>query len=232
MFRIVHESHHLPTNRKLVKREDVIAALTADQIVAQAEADAAQIRLDAQLEYENQQRQGYEDGLELAKIERTTLMTEAVQQTTAYYAQVEQRMIAVVQRSLHNILGEIDDHQLIYQSVREGLNWARNQSRITLRIHPQHINGLRRRVDELKSLYPSVEIIDLEPDSHMSAHQCVVETEIGSIDASVDAQCEAVIRSLTQSIQDRHSKTFSNGLKNAELSEPASAILDEQRKES
>ena len=216
MFHIAQYSKHLPRDRAVIKRHEVLAAFTADEIIHQAQADADAIRQAAKLEYQRQKQKGYADGLEEANVERTRWMSEAVAQTADYYTVVETRMVSVVQRAIENVLGQIDEHELLCQSVRQALSWARDQSRITLRVHPGHVERLRSKVDELKSLYPSVEILDIEPDAKLSGRQCFVETEIGSIDAGLDVQFDAVIAALRASLHDPHATTFTNGSKRAE----------------
>ena len=55
---------------------------------------------------------------------------------------------------------------------------------------------VKARLAELRADYPTIESMDVVEDSRLSGPACVLETEAGVADASVDTQLAAIERSL------------------------------------
>lgn len=202
MFHIAAHCDNLPLVGKVAKGDQYAAALQADQIVATAHATAEEIRQAAEQEYTQQKQQGYEEGTKRAQAEAAERMLEAVAETNRYFTTVEQRTIEVVQRALHKILGELDENDLIQRSVCHALAWARTQSRVTLRVAPGQAANLQRAVEDLQQNYPVIDVLDIQADDRLQARDCVLETEIGSVDASIDVQLAAIEAALQRALRD------------------------------
>lgn len=191
MFRVTN-CDHLPAGRTIVKGSDFAAAQQADRIVAQARADAAALVQEAQEEYQRQKQQGYADGQAQARAEEAEQHLAAVAETAAYFSLVEDRVVAVVSKALRKILGEADRHELLVQAARQALNWARSQSRVTLRVSTSQAPRLQSRVEEIRRDYPAIVVLDVEADERLGELDCILETEVGSVCANIDVQLAAI----------------------------------------
>lgn len=200
MLPVVEKCDSLPIGTTVIKQSQYAAALEADRIVARANADAAEIRRDAKEEYQRQKQQGYNDGMDQARTEFTQRMISNVVETVDYFKVVEERVVDVVCKSLRKIVGEIDERELIIKIAGQALCWARNQSHVTLRVAPSHAELLRKRVDEMLKNYPAIEVLDISVDEQMQQGDCILETEIGSVNASLELQLTAIESTLRTSI--------------------------------
>lgn len=202
MFHIATNCDSLPAGGTIVRQDQYAASLEADRILTQARADADQIRRDARQEYARQQQQGYEDGAAHAQAEAAERMLETIAEAKRYFTVVEQRSVEVVQKALRRVLGEMDDEDLIFRAVRHALAWARSQSHVSLRVEPGQARSLQERVDELCRDYPAIDVLDVQADDRLNPGQCILETEIGSVDASIDVQLAAIESALQRAIRD------------------------------
>ena len=69
MLLIEKPNFSLASDRRLVKASEVATAKSVAEIIAAAEAEAAQIREDAKAAFETEKKRGYEKGLQDGKME-------------------------------------------------------------------------------------------------------------------------------------------------------------------
>lgn len=188
----------LPVDRTIIKGCEYDAAIEAKNIIAEAHAFAESTRQRAEAEYQRQQQLGYADGMKKAEAEAAERMTATVAKTAAYFSNVENRVVEVVGKALRKIIGEMDEHDLLAHAVRHALAWARGQSQVVLRVCPDQAAPLRLRVEEIRRGYPLIDVIDVVADDRLAPLDCMLETEIGSVNASIDVQVAAIEAALAK----------------------------------
>jgi type III secretion protein L len=80
----------------------------------------------------------------------------------------------------------------------------RTQRQVTLKVAPELVETVRSRVSELTATFPTIETFDVVEDPRLKGSSCVLETEAGVADASVDSQLAAIERSLKKHIAKEH----------------------------
>jgi len=164
----------------------------ADQIVDDARQQAATILSGAAAEFESERQRGYEAGLDLARREQAEKMIEHVSRTVDYLAGVETRMVDLVMGAVQKIVADFDDTERVLIVVRNALSVVRNQKQMTLRLHPSQVDTVRAHVSDLLSNYPGVTYLDLVGDARVQADACILESEIGLVEASIEDQLAAI----------------------------------------
>ena len=118
-------------------------------------------------------------------------------ESVAFMESVEGRMVDVVMKALKKCIMEIGDRELVVQIVRKVMNAVvRNQRHITLKVEPDMVPVVRERLDEILKEYPLLDEIDVQEDSRLKGAACMIETEAGIADASVETQLAAIENSL------------------------------------
>ena len=190
----------LAADGKIIPAEQYQAYLDAQGIIAAAQEQAAQIIADAQQEYEAQKLQGFEDGMTEGRLEMAEKMVDSVAKSVDYFSDLEDRMVDLVAKALKKIVGEMDARERIVAVVRHALAVARNQAKITIRACPAEVEVLQERLADIMRPYPAINFIDIVPDSRLDEGGCILETDIGIIDASIDIQLRAIEQSLAKSL--------------------------------
>lgn len=191
----------LVSDRRIVKAADVATVSSAAEIIAAAEADAARIREEAKAAFEEERRKGYEKGLSDGKMEIAMLKLEQVDSSVAFMESVEQKMADIVMKALKSFVVEVGDKELVLQIVRKTLNAViRTQRQVVLKVSPEMVETVRARVAEFRIAYPTIESFDVVEDPRLKGASCVLETEAGVADASVDTQLAAIEKSLQKHI--------------------------------
>lgn len=187
----------LSSDRRLVKAADVATARSAAEILAAAEAEAARIREEAKAAFEAEKQRGYEKGLADANLEMAMKKLELVDTSVAFMESVERKMADVVLKALKTFVVEVGDEAMVLQIVRKTMNAViRTQRTVTLKVAPEMKPAVAARVAELKNTYPTVETLDVVEDPRLHGTACILETEAGVADASVETQLSAIEKSI------------------------------------
>lgn len=197
MLLVNKKDFQVVSDRRLVKVSDVATIRKAEEIIAAAEAEAARIREEAKISFEAEKKRGYETGLQNGKMEIAMQKLDLVDQSVAFMESVESKMADVVLKALKSFVTEVGDKEMVFQIVRKTMAAViRTQRHVTLKVAPDMAAAVRERLAELRADYPTVESMDVVEDDRMKGTACLLETEAGVADASVETQLAAIERSL------------------------------------
>ena len=197
MLLIKKKDFELHTPVRLVKAAEAAAIRTADEVIAAAEAEAAIIREEAKLAFEEERKKGYAKGIEDSKAAVTARQLELIHESARFMESVEDKMVDVVMKSLRKCVTEIGDRELVVQIVRKVMNAVvRNQRHIDMKVSPEMLPVVKERLQEILVDYPLLDDINLQEDQRLKGAACMIETEAGIADASVDTQLAAIENSL------------------------------------
>ena len=205
MLLIEKPNFTLASDRRLVKASEVATARSAAEIVAAAEAEAARIREEAKTAFEEEKKRGYEKGLRDGKLEIAMQKLEQVDQSVAFMESVEGKMADVVMKALKSCVEEIGDEEMVVNIVRKTMRAViRTQRHVTLKVAPEMVQVVKEKVAALRTDYPTVDSFDVVEDPRLKGPACILETEAGVADASVETQLAAIERSLNRHIAGGH----------------------------
>ena len=199
MLLVNKQDFALQSDRRLVKAADVATAATAAEIIAAAEAEAGRIREAAKSEAEAERQRGYEQGLQEGKLEIAMQKLNLVDQSVAFMEGVEGKMADIVMKALRSCVVEIGDREMVVNIVRKTMSAViRTQRRVTLKVAPELLADVKARVAEITAPYPTVDSFDVVEDPRLKGPACILETEAGVADASVETQLAAIEKSLAR----------------------------------
>ncbi len=197
MLLIKKNNLEIQTPIRLVKADEVASVLNAGELIAAAEEEAARIREAAKLAYEEEKRRGYEKGLEDGKAAIVAKKLELLDESVAFMESVEDKMVDVVMKALQKCVMEIGEKEMVVQIVRKVMNAVvRTQRHITLKVAPDMVSVVKERLNEIMQEYPLLDEIDVLEDSRLKGASCMIETEAGVADASIDTQLAAIEKSM------------------------------------
>ena len=180
-----HESRHSANAEKSQSATKEIAQQEIDWLVQAARTEAtAETRAEMQAEMASR--------LAL-EAEKTRKAIESFQdQQKTYFSKVEtevvQLSLAIAARILHRE-SQVDP-TLVAGIVRVAIEKLHNGSSVTIRIPPSASAKWRERLKGLEAAYE----ISLVEDAQMGPNDCVLETELGSADFSIETQLKEVER--------------------------------------
>ena len=178
--------------QRVIRAADVAAWGEAEALLASARQQADAIIARAEAELEAERRRGYDEGQAEAQMEQAEKMIDTVGRTIDYFARVEGDMVALVMAAVRKIIDGFDDAERVLIVVKNALSVVRNQKQMTLRLHPQQVDVVRSRVNDLLAAYPGVGYLDIVPDGRLAMESCILESEIGLVEASIESQIKAI----------------------------------------
>ena len=191
----------LQSDRRVVKATDAATVRSAAEIIASAEAEAARIREEAKTAFEAEKRRGYEKGISDGKMEIAMQKLDQVDSSVSFMESVESKMAEIVMKALKTCVTEIGDRDMVVHIVRKTMAAViRTQRTVTLKVAPEQVENVRSRVSELTAAFPTIETFDVVEDPRLKGAACVLETEAGVADASVETQLAAIEKSLKKHI--------------------------------
>ena len=201
MLLIDKKEFTLRSSGRLVKADEVAAARSAAEALAAAEAEAARVREEAKAAFEAEKKRGYEEGMAQGKMEIAEKKLEMLDESVAWMESVEARMADIVMKALHTCVAEIGDRELVVQVVRKVMSAViRTQKQDTLKVAPEMGPVVKERLSQILADYPTVEHVDVVEDERLRGPACMIETEAGVADGSVDSQLAAIERSIKKHV--------------------------------
>jgi type III secretion protein L len=187
----------------VVKKQEFSALLEAHDIIARAHRYGETLKAQMHERVEAARRAGYEAGLEEARTDFSATIVATVAEMETAFARLELRIVNTVMSALQQILGRIDDRTLMEQLVRRVLSQSRQGKQLRLRVAAGQFDEVNRWLSEVIKEFPDVEFVDVLKDATATPGTCVLESEFGAIDASLDVQLAAVRRGLVSAFIDK-----------------------------
>lgn len=188
---------------KVLKAKDYVSYLDSQYLVDAAQSKAESIIAEARDAFELEKQRGYQDGLEKAKVEHAETMLATLSRCNEYYLQVEEKMTGVVLDAVRKIINSFDDVDITASAVREALQLVSNQKQVILHVHPDQVTEVRERVSSILSDFPEVGYVEVISDARLKHGGCILETEVGIIDASIDGQLQALKQAMVKQLSER-----------------------------
>ena len=138
--------------------------------------------------------QGKADGL----AETGDLRAEIERLAESLQRDVEPEAVtAALQIARRVYLREIEEHhEAIVDVVRQAVLGSRQMREIYVRVHPTHVEPLRAHRRVIVDVLGRAKDIDIREDADVDRGGCVIETELGSIDARIETQFAELTRQL------------------------------------
>lgn len=186
----------LDKSKKIIKAGDVWAFHDARKAVEDGRNRRNQILDAAMAAFEAEQRRGYSEGRESARLEQTGNMVSIISQTVDYFAKVEEQMVDLVLEAVRRIIDDYSDHEKIHMVVKTSLALVRGRRQITVKVHPMNLETIQSQIASLLEKYPGIERLEVVTDTQLTKDACIIESDIGQVEASMSGQIDALRDSL------------------------------------
>lgn len=196
LFRISAENIQAAPDSRLIKAAEWARYCSAAEIADQARQYAEELRQGARAAFDAEKKRGFEEGLREGRAEHAENMMEAVLKSIEYIEGLEKGIVSLVSDALRKILGELPPEDRIVGVVRQALNLVRGQKKISLSVSPEDESIVRGQLDEILSQYPSIDFVDVRADGRLAQGACLLQSEMGIIDAGIDTQILAITNAL------------------------------------
>jgi type III secretion protein L len=186
------------TGTWILKAADYRTFLEARSIVAAAREKAAEIEKQAEEKYEERLKEGYEEGIEQGKMEHAEKMMETILASVEFIENIERTVASVVIQSVKKIIGDLDDDERIVRVVHTALNTVRGQQKVTGRVAVQDEPAVSKALEAMTT----GNFLTVSADTRLERGRCILESDLGVVDASLQTQLAALEHSIQAKIQE------------------------------
>jgi type III secretion protein L len=187
---------------KAVLKGDVVQALSsaeriveearqrAREIVEKAQADQAAIR-------EQSGREGYEEGLR----QLNEIISDAKRKYGKILEGAETELLKLSLKIAERIVGKALelDRSILLDIIHKAIQSLKYQKEIRIRIHPDDVAYLKDQKMQLYAMLGESKEIEVVEDPLVGKGGCIIDTEIGTIDARLETQLKVMERTLIKS---------------------------------
>ncbi|MTI86008.1 MAG: hypothetical protein FH756_19450 [Firmicutes bacterium] len=202
-------------------QESIDYSETGRKIIADAQKEAEQLLARTQKEAQENaekmadraEKEGYQQGLEKGRQEALEqaraeadkirdeareVLSQAEQERARTLGSMEKEIIALSVDIAERIIAQqlSLDGDTVISIAREAIQLAQNTKRVNLFFNPADSNAFENYEQELQRLIPVNASMVLVHDKAISPGSCIVETEHGRIEATLDSRWQAILNSL------------------------------------
>ena len=143
--------------------------------------------------------QGLEEGKVRSKAEQEQLKAEFEEECSKRYDEIskyenslEEKFADIMIKLISKITGVLceDRKDVIIFLIDNALHNVSKSKNITIRVSNEDFTNVNSAKDKLKEKLSSDTELDIAEDSNLSENQCIIETDSGIIDCSLDAQID------------------------------------------
>ncbi|HKS72892.1 MAG TPA: type III secretion system stator protein SctL [Terriglobales bacterium] len=188
-------SEKLPiSSAKVLKREVYEASRDARDVVTQAQERARQIIAQAEDQCEAIRAQAREEGYASGLAEWNQILGETRQRADELARTWEETMLRLSMRVAEKIIGEQlkINPDTVVDIVREVLKGAHPGKRLAIQVNEADAPIVRSRMNRIKECTSLNSDIEVVPSSTVARGGCVIESDLGIIDARLETQLKCL----------------------------------------
>lgn len=155
-------------------------------------------------------QQGIEDGIQKGYNEvagEIAFAKKVVESSKKDYQQHIESSESVILDLAMKVAGKVigrqleNDEESFLSIVKKAIKEARDYREVQLHIHPIQYQSILTHKEELISIFPKDTELYIYPDDDLNESSCIIESENGRIDASVDSQLQEIKMKLTELLE-------------------------------
>jgi type III secretion protein L len=184
---------------KLVKAPEAFVFLSALELAAKVEAKEAELIVQAQEAYEKRRQEGYQDGLDAGRDEYTLKIMDTVMASVEYLEKLEGDLAKIVEEAVRKIIGDLPKERVAVGLVHKALSIMRDDRRVVVRVAPEDEPAVRETFAGPSG--GGSAFLDIRSDPRLSHGNCVLESDLGVVEASVETQLKNLSEALSSRVK-------------------------------
>jgi len=191
-FDFTHVKKSIPRIKpgvKIIKSNDYMQFKSAQELWEISQKDSKENVIEAEKLKLKSIESGLNQGAEEAKARLAKQILRSASSMTYQLSKIEKDLSDVVIGAVRKIISDFDDDKLVLEAIKKGLVPVYQSQRVAIRVNSELIPSLSSHIDSLKHEIGFLEIL---PDDKLGKTDCIIESDIGIVNASIDSQLEAI----------------------------------------
>jgi type III secretion protein L len=195
---------HAAPKTKIIPAEELGTLQDASEVLEHIKLDASKYRLQVAKECEEIKEKAFKEGYDEGFKEWAEHLAKFEKQLEALHKEMQQAIIPIALKAAKKIVGrEIElSEDAIVDIVASNLKVVAQHKKITIYVNKKELDILEQNKPRLRDLFENLESLSIRPREDITPGGCVIETEIGIINAQLDHRwriLEKAFEALTKS---------------------------------
>jgi type III secretion protein L len=184
----------------IIKGDVYSATNKAREILQKAQGEAEEIIRKAIEQREKEKKDGFQEGYQEGLAQVTELLVKARTEYEQMLRTGSKDMLELSFKIAEKIIGkQLElDKSIIMDIVAQALQTVRQSKQITVRVNPEDSKALKATKEELLELLGHGRVIDVVEDKKVEKGGCIIESEVGIVDAQLSKQLDRLKKVLTE----------------------------------
>jgi len=180
------------------EREIERGKFEAEKMIKEAELKVSEIEHEAYKRgYDAGREEGYKEGQAevMRLIDRLgTIVSTAVDIRDDIIRSSEKLMTEMILMIARKVIKDeiVERREVVINHIKEALQRVKDRDRIDIRVNFADLDMTTAHKDELIKMMESLKKVNIYEDSRVERGGCIIETDVGAIDARISTQLEAI----------------------------------------
>ena len=190
----LEKDRHLAEAEREIERSN----FEAEKIILEAEKKVSEIEHDAYMKgHEAGREEGYKEGQAevMRLIDRlSTVVSTAVDIRDDLIKSSEKLMTEMILMISRKVIKDeiVERREIVINNIREAIKRVKDRDRIDIKVNFADLDMTTAHKDELIKMMESLKKINIYEDSRIERGGCIIETDVGTIDARISTQLDAI----------------------------------------
>jgi type III secretion protein L len=184
----------------IIRGEVYSASAKAREILRKAQQEAEEIIRKVTQESDQQRQNGYQAGYQEGLAQATEVLLRARGDYEQLLKNANRDLMDLAFKIAEKIIGKQlqIDKTTIQSIVSQAMQGIRQSKQITIRVNPADAKALKENEEELLEKLAGQRTLDFVEDKKVQPGGCIIESEIGIVDAQLQTQLERLRKVLIQ----------------------------------
>ncbi len=208
---VLQSSKKFCPNAHIIRREDYAILEQVENIIndakekrkkllAQADTQIDLMKKTVQEEARNFIEKTREDTERQCQQKQLEMLFSSIDKGVKFFSGLEQVFVQTLKSLFIKIWDEVPPEERIYKLVKNAVKTLPNCKLLYISVHPEQVSLLTTKIKELSVLQSSLERIEITGSKNCELDQCVLETETGILDASLNIQLDTLIKTIENTL--------------------------------
>lgn len=174
--------------KKVIPSEDFSKLVTAAETLEHVQEDAKKYRTEVAQECEKTKEYAYQEGYAAGYEAWAEQLSALESEIIAYKKEIGKLIVPIALKAARKIVGrEIElSEKTVVDIVKENLKAVAQHKKISIFVNRKDFDVLEENKNELKKVFENLESFSLRPRDDIAPHGCMIETEIGIVNAQLE----------------------------------------------
>ena len=203
-FTLIHgDQIRLAPNQKIIPAAVLSTLQDASEVLDHVQEDAKRYRLQVASEAEAIKENAYKEGYEKGYQDWAEELVHFQKQQDEYQQELKKMILPIALKAAKKIVGrEIElSEDAIVDIVISNLKSVRQHKKILIYVNKSDLDALEKNKPRIKELFENLENLSIRPRDDIERGGCMIETEVGIINAQLEHRWQVLEKAFEKLIQ-------------------------------